>query len=81
MYKGPKERMKVSLRRKEAEATGKPLYKSYSEIPKGLFSTAACKKMKKGVQENEEPEAYVLSRNWLGYLPLYRREDKESDQK
>ena len=38
MYKAPAERMTVSLRRKEAEATGKPLYRSYSEIPKGLLS-------------------------------------------
>ena len=73
MYKAPAERMTVSLRRKEAEATGKPLYRSYSEIPKGLLSATACKKIKKPVRAGEEPEASVLNRNWLGYLPLYVR--------
>jgi hypothetical protein len=79
MYKAPAERMTVSLRRKEAEATGKPLYRSYSEIPKGLLSATACKKIKKPVRAGEEPEAYVLNRNWLGYLPLYDRKEAENE--
>ncbi len=79
MYKAPAERMTVSLRRKEAEATGKPLYRSYSEIPKGLLSATACKKIKKPVRAEEEPEAYVLNRNWLGYLPLYDRKEAENE--
>ena len=68
--------MTVSLRRGEAEATGKPLYKSYADIPPGLFSKSACMKMKQPVQEDEEPEAYVLNRNWLGYMPLYSRQER-----
>lgn len=79
MYKAPAERMTVSLRRKEAEATGKPLYRSYSEIPKGLLSATACKKIKKPVRAGEEQEAYVLNRNWLGYLPLYDRKEAENE--
>ena len=79
MYKAPAERMTVSLRRKEAEATGKPLYRSYSEIPKGLLSATACKKIKKPVRAGEEPEAYVLNQNWLGYLPLYDRKEAENE--
>lgn len=68
--------MKVSFRRGEVEATGKPLYKSYREIPPGLLSKTACMKIKKPVQDGEEPEAYVLNRNWLGYMPLYDRRKK-----
>lgn len=79
MYKTPAEKMTVSLRRGEAEATGKPLYRSYSEIPKGLLSATACKKMKKPVRAGEEPEAYVLNRDWLGYLPLYDRKEAENE--
>lgn len=79
MYKAPAERMSVSLRREEAEATGKPLYRSYSEVPKGLLSATACKKAKKQVRAGEEPEAYVLNRNWLGYLPLYARKEMENE--
>ncbi len=73
MYKTPRERMTVSLRKEEAENTGKPLYKSYGDVPKGMLSSTACKKIKKPVQDGEEPQAYVLNRNWLGYLPLYDR--------
>ena len=47
MYKTPAERMAVSLRREEAEATGKPLYKSYSDVPGGLLGATACKRIKK----------------------------------
>ena len=79
MYKAPAERMTASLRRKEAEATGKPLYRSYSEIPKGLLSATACKKIKKPVRAGEEPEAYVLNRKWLGYLPWYDRKEAENE--
>ena len=73
MYKTPAERMGVSLRRGKAEKTGKPLYNSYGDVPKGMLSTTACRKIKKPVQDGEEPQAYVLSRHWLGYLPLYDR--------
>lgn len=79
MYKTPAERMALSLRRKEAEAKGKPLYKSYSEIPKGLLGATACKRIKKPVRAGEEPEAYVLNRNWLGYLPLYDRRETNNE--
>lgn len=72
--------MAISLRRSEAEATGKPLYKSYSDIPQGFLSKTACAKMKKPVQEGEAPEAYVLNRNWLGYMPLYDRREKKEVQ-
>lgn len=75
MYKSPKEMMKISLRRKEVEATGKPFYTSYGAVPEGLYSKTACKKMKRPVQADEEPAAYVLSRMWLGYMPLYFRGD------
>ena len=75
-YKTVAERMAVSLRRGEAEATGKPLYKSYGDIPAGFLSKTACMKIKKPVQDGEEPEAYVLNRNWLGYMPLYDRREK-----
>ena len=66
--------MAVSLRREEAEATGKPLYKSYADIPPRLYSKSVCAFIKQPVTEDEEPAAYVLNRNWLGYLPLYRRD-------
>lgn len=75
-YKSPKEKMAVSLRREEAEATGKPLYKSYADVPPGLYGKSGCASRKQPVAADEEPAAYVLNRNWLGYLPLYRR-DKE----
>ncbi len=68
--------MTVSLRRSEAEATGKPLYKSYGDVPPGLLSKTACMKIKKPVRDEEQPEAYVLNRNWLGYMPLYDRREK-----
>lgn len=51
--------MAVSLRRGEAEATGKPLYKSYADIPPGFLSKTACMKMKQPVRADEEPGAYV----------------------
>ena len=80
MYITVAERMKKSLRREEAEASGKHLYKSYSQVPAGLLSQTACKKQGRPVQPGESPAAYVLSRNWLGYLPLYdRREGRETD--
>lgn len=72
-YKTVKEQMAVSLRREEAEKTGKPMYKSYEEVPPGLLSKTACVKLKKPVLKGEAPAAYVLNRNWLGYLPLYDR--------
>ncbi len=75
-YKTAAERMAVSLRRGEAEATGKPLYKSYADIPPGFLSKTACMKMKQPVRADEEPGAYVLNRNWLGYMPLYDRREK-----
>lgn len=74
------ERMAVSLRRAEAEATGKPLYPSYEDVPKGLCSKTACMKMKRPAAEDEAPAAYVLNRNWLGYMPLYDRREKEGPQ-
>lgn len=71
------ERMTVSLRREEAEATGKPLYKSYGEVPAGLCSKTACMKLKRPAAADEPPAAYVLNRKWLGYMPLYDRREKE----
>ena len=41
------ERMAASLRREEAEATGKPLYVSYADVPPGLCSKTACMKLKR----------------------------------
>lgn len=73
MYLSPEERMKVSLRREQVEATGKPFYTKYESVPKGLYSKTQCMKMKAPIAENEEPEAYVFNRNWNGYLPLYKR--------
>ncbi len=75
MYKSPEERMKISLRRKEVEATGKPFYTKYEDVPEGLFSETQCTKMKQPVSKNEKPAAYVLNRMWNGYLPLYKRND------
>lgn len=74
-YKSPKDRMKVSKRRHEVETTGKPIYKSYNEVPGNLFSFTQCEKMKRPVIENEEAAAWVLNRKWNGYLPLYKREN------
>lgn len=74
-YKFPKERMQISLRRREAEETGKPLYLSYAEVPAGIVSPTACKRMHRPVQEDEQPAAYVLNRSWLGYMPMYDRRD------
>ena len=74
------ERMAVSLRRAEAEATGKPLYTSYADVPPGLCSKTACMKLKRPAAADEAPAAYVLSRHWLGYMPLYDRRGKEGPQ-
>lgn len=79
-YKTVADRMAVSLRRSEAEATGKPLYKSYADIPPGLLSKTACMKINQPVQAGEEPGAYVLNRNWLGYMPLYDRRERGGHQ-
>ena len=75
-YKTVAGRMAVSLRRSEAEATGKTLYKTYTDIPPGLLSKTACLKINQPVRAGEEPVAYVLNRNWLGYMPLYDRREK-----
>lgn len=79
MYLPPEERMKVSLRRHEVEATGKPFYTSYGSLPGNLYSKTQCQKLKRPVVKGEEPSAYVLNRSWLGYLPLYTREGVEDD--
>lgn len=73
MSMSPEERMKVWLRREEVEATGKPFYTEYEDIPKGLFSRTQCTEMKQPIFQGEEPMAYVLNRNWNGYLLLYKR--------
>jgi len=78
-YKSPAQRMEVSLRRAEAEATGKPLYASYADVPPGLYGKSACMKRKQPVKAGEAPAAYVLSRHWLGYLPLYSRPQEETE--
>lgn len=75
MYKSPSARIASSLRREEAERTGKPCYTSYRDVLAGLISPTACRKIKKPVQPGEKPAAYVLNRNWLGYLPLYDRKE------
>lgn len=77
-YLSPKERMKVSLRREEVEATGKPFYTKYADVPKNLYSKSQCQKMGDPIKENEAPYAYVLNRQWLGYLPLYKRYQEEA---
>ncbi len=76
MYFTIAERMKLSLRRAEAEATGLPLYMSYDKVPEGLYSKTMCKKLRQPITEGELPAAYVLNRYWFGYLPLYKRETK-----
>lgn len=67
--------MQVSLRRKEVEATGKPFYKSFGDVPNGLVTKTRAKQMKRPVEGNEKPVAYVLCKPWLGYLPLYDRKE------
>ena len=71
------ERMAASLRREEAEATGKPLYVSYADVPPGLCSKTACMKP---AAADDPPAAYVLNRNWLGYMPLYDRREEGGKQ-
>lgn len=74
-YLPPQERMKVSLRREEVEATGKPFFYYYEDVPEGFVSKTQAKQMKKPVKEDEEPAAFVLNRRWNGYLPLYDRSE------
>lgn len=78
-WKSAAQRMEVSLRRAEAEATGKPLYASYADVPPGLWSKTVCALKKRPVAEDEAPAAYVLNRNWLGYLPLYSRTEEQKE--
>jgi hypothetical protein len=72
-YLTPQQRMKVSLRRAEVEATGKPFYQYYANVPEGFVSKTMARQMNQPIQENEQPAAYVLNRQWNGYLPLYDR--------
>jgi hypothetical protein len=72
-YLTPQQRMKVSLRREEVEATGKPLFPYYDDVPEGFVGKTKAQQMGKPVKENEQPVAYVLNRRWNGYLPLYDR--------
>lgn len=65
-----------TLSREEVEATGKPAYKKYADVPKNLHSKTTCKKIKSPVATNEMPAAYVLNRLYKGYLPLYKRESE-----
>ena len=37
-------------------------------------------KLKCPAAEDEAPAAYVLNRNWLGYMPLYDRREKGGQQ-
>ena len=70
-----------TLSREEVEATGKPLYTKYDDVPKNLHSKTTCNKIfKNPVSLNEMPAAYVLNRLYKGYLPLYKRESKESEE-
>jgi len=73
VYLPPKERIKISLRRSQVEATGKPFYTSFEKVPPGLLTKTACRKAKAPVRDGEEPAAYVLCQAWNGYLPLYDR--------
>lgn len=73
VYKGPKERMQVSLRRKEVDDTGLPRYNDFSEVPPGYVTKTTATKLKQSIVENEAPAAFVLARAWNGYLPLYFR--------
>ncbi len=72
-YLAPKERMKISLRRSEVEATGKPFYTRWQDVPEGYKTKTKCEELKQPVREGEEPVSYVLARLWNGYLPLYDR--------
>lgn len=74
-YLPPWRRMQISLRRHEVEATGKPFYLEFYDVPEGLVTKTKAKQMKRPVGENEEPVAYVLCRAWNGYLPLYDRKE------
>ncbi|OPY63647.1 MAG: hypothetical protein A4E56_00370 [Pelotomaculum sp. PtaU1.Bin065] len=74
-YLSPKERIKISLYRSEVEESGKPFYTGFNKVPPGLLTKTACKKAKMSVKDGEEPVAYVLSRDWNGYLPLYDRRE------
>jgi hypothetical protein len=65
--------MMVSLRRSEVDATGKPLYMKWEDVPQGFNTKTQCAKLKKPITDDEEPVAYVLCRYWNGYLPLYER--------
>ncbi len=64
-----------TLSREEVEKTGKSAYKKYADVPKNLHSKTTCKNIKRPVDKNEKPAAYVLNRLYKGYLPLYKRED------
>jgi len=80
-YLGPEERMKISLRRHEVEATGKPFYTKFSDVPEGLVLKSQARRMNQPVQEGEEPVAYVLVRRMNGYMPLYDRIETEKRHK
>ena len=80
-YLSPEERMQISLRRHEVEATGKPFYTKYADIPEGFVFKSQAKRMGKPVQEGEEPVAYVLVRRMNGYMPLYDRIETEKRHK
>lgn len=69
-----------SLGRQEVEATGKPFYTKYANVPEHLYSKTQCKRLKLPVIDEEEPDAYVLNRFWKGYLPLYGREVQLLDE-
>jgi len=80
-YLTPEQRMKVSFRRHEVEATGKPFFPGgWSTVPDGYVSKTKAKELGKQVQKGQEPHAYVLSPSWNGYIALYDI-DKLPDRK
>lgn len=76
-YKSPKERMQISLRRDQVDATGLPIFTSFEAVPEGLVTKSGAKHIGKQVEENEPVAAYVFSRSWNGYLPLYDRKNEK----
>lgn len=49
-YMPPEKRVKVPLRRHQVEATGKPFYTRWDQVPEGLVTKTAAKQMKKPIQ-------------------------------
>lgn len=59
------------ISRAEVEKTGLPFYIDRKDVPMGLITKTQAKLIKKPIPDNAQPEAYFLSRNNHGYIPLY----------